>query len=130
MTDLWARDAWELADDVRAGKLSAAELLEGSLDRIEQHNEDLNAVCYLDADGARARAAEIDAEVARGEDPGPFAGVPMGVKELAQARGLPDTHASLVYKDDIAEEDCPEVARLRAGGAVITGLTTAPEFGI
>ena len=56
MTDLWARDAWELADDVRAGDLSAAELLEVSLERIEQHNEDLNAVCYLDADAARARA--------------------------------------------------------------------------
>lgn len=127
---LWERDAWELADAVRAGAQSAVELLEVSLERIAKRNDELNAVCYLDADGARERAAEIDAEVARGEDPGPFAGVPIGVKELAQARGLPNTHASLVYKDDIAEDDCPEVARLRAGGAVITGLTTAPEFGI
>ena len=73
---------------------------------------------------------EIDAEVAAGGDPGPFAGVPMGVKELAQAKGFPDTHASVMYTDRVAADDGTEVARLRAGGAVIVGLTTAPEMGI
>jgi aspartyl-tRNA(Asn)/glutamyl-tRNA(Gln) amidotransferase subunit A len=130
VADLWERDAWDLADSVRSGELTAAELLEVSLDRIAKFNGDLNAVCHLDADGARERAAEIDALVADGGDPGPFAGVPMGVKELAQARGFPDTHASVAYRDVVARDDCPEVARLRAGGAIITGLTTAPEFGI
>jgi aspartyl-tRNA(Asn)/glutamyl-tRNA(Gln) amidotransferase subunit A len=130
MTDLWARDAWELADDVRNGKLSAVELLEVSLDRVGKFNEDLNAVCYTDVDAARARAQEIDAEVAGGGDPGPFAGVPMGVKELTQAQGFPDTHASVMYRDRVAAVDGTEVARLRAGGAVIVGLTTAPEMGI
>ncbi len=111
MTDLWARDAWELADDVRKGNLSAAELLEVSLDRIEQHNEDLNAVCYLDADAARARAQEIDAEVAVGRRPGPVRRRSRsGVKELAQAKGFPDTHASVMYKDRVAAVDGTEVA--------------------
>ena len=54
----------------------------------------------------------------------------MGVKELAQAKGFPDTHASMIYADRVAAEDCTEVARLRAAGAVIVGLTTAPEIGI
>ena len=130
MTELWQRDAWEVADAVRRGELTSTELVEASLTRIAERNDELNAVCYLDPDGARARAAEVDAMVARGEDPGPFAGVPIGVKELAQAKGFPDTHASVVYRDDIAPADCPEVAGLRAAGAVITGLTTAPEFGI
>ncbi|MGZ4688324.1 MAG: amidase family protein, partial [Acidimicrobiia bacterium] len=130
MTDLWTRDAWELAEGVRAGDLSAVELLDLSLERIETYNEDLNAVCYLDADGARERAREIDRIVAGGGDPGPFAGIPMGVKELAQAKGFPDTHASVMYKDRVAAVDGAEVARLRAAGAVIVGLTTAPEFGI
>jgi aspartyl-tRNA(Asn)/glutamyl-tRNA(Gln) amidotransferase subunit A len=98
VTDLSTRDAWELADGVRKGELSAVELLDVSLERIELHNTDLNAVCYLDAEGARARATEIDAQVANGDDPGPLAGVPMGVKELAQAKGFPDTHASVIYK--------------------------------
>jgi aspartyl-tRNA(Asn)/glutamyl-tRNA(Gln) amidotransferase subunit A len=130
MTDLWARDAWELADDVRGGKLSAVELLDVSLDRLERFNDDLNAVVYTDVDAARARAQEIDAEVKAGADPGPFAGIPMGVKELTQAQGFPDTHASVMYKDRVAAVDGTEVARLRAGGAVIVGLTTAPEMGI
>lgn len=130
MTALWERDAWELADEVRAGRQSAVELVEVCLERIAARNPELNAVCHLDADGARTHAASIDRIVAGGGDPGPFAGIPIGVKELAQAKGFPDTHASLVYRDEIAREDCPEVARLRASGAVIVGLTTAPEFGI
>jgi aspartyl-tRNA(Asn)/glutamyl-tRNA(Gln) amidotransferase subunit A len=130
VTDLWARDAWELADGVRSGDLSAVELLDVSLDRIAANNEDLNAVIYLDEEGARARAREIDALVKDGVDPGPFAGVPIGVKELAQAKGFPDTRASIVYRDRVAAEDCNEVAKLRGAGAVILALTTAPEFGI
>lgn len=130
MTELWERDAWDLADAIRGGDIVAADAIETTLSRIASRNDELNAVCFIDADGARARAIEIDAMVARGEDPGPFAGVPLGVKELAQAKGFPNTHASVVYRDDIADEDCPEVARLRGAGAVVTGLTTAPEFGI
>ncbi len=129
MTELWERDAWELADGVRAGELTSSALLDLFLARIERFDPELNAMCHLDVDGARARAAAIDATVARGEDPGPWAGVPMGVKELAQVEGWPDTHASKVFADDLAAADCTEVARLRADGAVFVGLTTAPEFG-
>ena len=114
MTELWQLDAWELADGVRRGEISSVAILDESLARIADRNDELNAVCFLDADGARARAAEVDAAVARGEDPGVFAGVPLGVKELAQAKGFPDTHASVVYRDEIAPEDCPEVAGLPA----------------
>jgi aspartyl-tRNA(Asn)/glutamyl-tRNA(Gln) amidotransferase subunit A len=130
MAELWERDAWEIADDVRAGALSAVEVLDVHLDRIERLDPMLNAIAYLDADAARARAAEIDGEIAAGGDPGAFAGVPLGVKELAQVEGMPDTHASVLYRDKIAAHDCTEVERLRAAGAVIVGLTTAPEFGI
>ena len=70
MTDLWARDAWELADGVRAGDLSAVELLDVSLERIEASNEDLNAVMLPRRRRRARRASEIDAEVAAGGDPG------------------------------------------------------------
>ena len=98
MTELWERDAWELADDVRAGELKAVDLLEQFLARVERFNEELNAFCFLDVEGARACAADIDAAVARGEDPGLWAGVPMGVKELVAVEGWPDTHASMLYE--------------------------------
>lgn len=131
MTDeLWQHDAWELADQVRGGELSAGKLLELSLARIEQFDPKLNAVCFLDADRARADAERVDRSVASGDDPGAFAGIPMGVKELAQVRGWPDTHASLPYAGAVAEFDCAEVARLREAGAVLVGLTTAPEHGV
>jgi aspartyl-tRNA(Asn)/glutamyl-tRNA(Gln) amidotransferase subunit A len=129
MTELWERDAWELADGVRRGELQSADLVELFLSRVERFDSELNAFCFLDADGARARAAEIDRAVARGEDPGRWAGVPIGVKELAQVEGWPNTHASRVFEHDIAVTDCTETARLRADGAVFVGLTTSPEFG-
>jgi aspartyl-tRNA(Asn)/glutamyl-tRNA(Gln) amidotransferase subunit A len=129
VSELWERDAWELAEGVRRGELKSAELVELFLGRVEKLDPALNAFCYTDVDAARARAAEIDAAVARGEDPGPWAGVPMGVKELAQVAGWPDTHASKVFAGDVAAHDCTETARLRAAGAVFVGLTTAPEFG-
>jgi aspartyl-tRNA(Asn)/glutamyl-tRNA(Gln) amidotransferase subunit A len=129
MTELWERDAFEIADDVRAGTLRAADVLETFLGRIAQYDGELNAFGFRDFDSARARAAEVDAAVARGDDPGVWAGVPMGVKELAAVKGWPDTHASRVFENDIAERDCTEVERLRGAGAVFVGLTTSPEFG-
>jgi aspartyl-tRNA(Asn)/glutamyl-tRNA(Gln) amidotransferase subunit A len=132
MAELWELDAWELADRVRGGDLAATTLLDMSLTRIEQLNPKLNAVCFLDPERARADAERIDRRVAAGEDPGPFAGIPMGVKELAQVQGWPDTNASVPYAEAgaVAEFDCAEVARLRDAGAVPVGLTTAPEHGV
>jgi aspartyl-tRNA(Asn)/glutamyl-tRNA(Gln) amidotransferase subunit A len=129
VTELWERDAHVLADGVRSGSVAARDVLDSHLDRIERLDPHLNSVCHLDAGAARQRAEEIDAEIAAGRDPGPLAGVPIGVKELASVGGWPETHASLVYADRIATCDDTEVARLRAAGAVITGLTTASEFG-
>ena len=74
MTEVWQRDAWELADGVRSGELKAVDLLEQFLERVDRFNDELNAFCFLDVEAARARAAEIDAAVARGDDPGPWAG--------------------------------------------------------
>jgi aspartyl-tRNA(Asn)/glutamyl-tRNA(Gln) amidotransferase subunit A len=129
MSELWERDAWTLADDVRAGSLRARDVVEVHLERIERRNGELNAICNLDADGARRQADDVDGRVTAGEDPGPWAGVPIGVKELYQVEGFPDTHASLLHRDAIAGADADEIARLRAAGAVIVGLTTSPEFG-
>ena len=127
--DFVATDAWALADAVRAGELSAVELLDGYLARIASIDPSLNAVCFLDEAGARETAHQVDAAVARGADPGPLAGLPIGVKELNAVAGWPDTHASLVFAECIADVDDVETARLRAGGAVLTGLTTASEHG-
>ncbi len=129
MTEIWERDAWVLADSVRRGEQKSTELLDVFVERIEKFNPELNAFCYLDLESARARAAAVDAAVARGEDPGTWAGVPMGVKELVQVAGWPDTHGSLLHRDAIGTRDDTEPARLKAAGAILVGLTTSPEFG-
>ncbi len=122
--------ASEAADAVRRGEMSAQTLLEECLAAIDERNDVLNAFVYLDAEGARARAAEIDDQVRRGEDPGPFAGVPFGVKDLEDCAGMPTSHGSLLYKNaPPVSEDSIHVARLRAAGAVFVGKTAAPEFG-
>src|SRR2546421_9857408 len=121
MAELWEHDAFELADRVRAGELSALNLLELSLERIERFDPRLNAVCFLDPDRARADAERVDRRVAGGNEPGPFAGIPMGVKELAQVKGWPDTNASLPYAEAgaVAGVDCAEGRRPRRARAAL-----------
>jgi aspartyl-tRNA(Asn)/glutamyl-tRNA(Gln) amidotransferase subunit A len=129
LTELAARDAWAIADDVRAGRLAAREVLETHLARIEAIDPDLNAFCHVDVEGARRVAGEIDGRVRAGDDPGPLAGVPIGVKDSTDVAGMPTTHGSLVYRDHIADADDIVVARLRSAGVVVVGKTTLPEFG-
>jgi aspartyl-tRNA(Asn)/glutamyl-tRNA(Gln) amidotransferase subunit A len=113
---------------VRTGEVSASDALEASLAAIARSR--LNAVVYLDAEGARATAADVDRRVASGQDPGLLAGVPVPIKDLEDVAGMPTTHGSLVFKDNIAAADSTSTARIRAAGAVIVGKSAAPEFGL
>ena len=118
------------ADSVRAGQVSAVEVLEECLGRIEAANPKLNAFVHLDPEGARRAATAVDAAVKAGGDPGPLAGVPFGVKDLENCAGMPTSHGSLLFKGRApVAEDSVHVARLRAAGAVPVGKTAAPEFG-
>jgi aspartyl-tRNA(Asn)/glutamyl-tRNA(Gln) amidotransferase subunit A len=124
--------AVELADDVRAGRRAALDLVEECLARIEAGNDALNAFVFVDADEARAAAEAVDAAVARGEGDrlGPLAGVPFGVKDLEDCAGMPTSHGSVLYKDEPpVPSDSEHVARLRRAGAIPLGKTAAPEFG-
>lgn len=125
------RTVVEIADAVRAGDLKATEVLDESLDAIAARNRALNAFVHVDADLARRAAQAVDDAVARGDDPGPLAGVPFGVKDLEDCAGMPTSQGSLLYKGrPPATTDTVHVGRLRAAGAVPVGKTAAPEFGI
>ena len=129
-TPLWARDAWEIADGVRAGRLSAAAVVEAHLERIAQLDQPLRSFVEIDAEGAMCRAAEVDKAVVAGRDPGPLAGVPLGVKDLEDAAGLPTRRGSALFQRVApVDQDSIQVARLRAAGAVVVGKTATPEFG-
>jgi aspartyl-tRNA(Asn)/glutamyl-tRNA(Gln) amidotransferase subunit A len=122
--------AIEIAAAVRAGERTATEVLDQCLADVSAGNEALNAFVHLDEGLARDAAAAVDRRVAAGEDPGLFAGVPIGVKDLEDCAGMPTSHGSLVFKGAAPmAHDSVHVARLRAAGAVPIGKTAAPEFG-
>jgi aspartyl-tRNA(Asn)/glutamyl-tRNA(Gln) amidotransferase subunit A len=122
--------AIELAEAVRSGERSAREVVDDYLGRIDEGNAALNAFVHLDPDAARSGADDVDRRVAAGEDPGPFAGVPFGVKDLEDCAGMPTSYGSLPFMGrGPVEADSVHVARLRAAGGIPVGKTAAPEFG-
>lgn len=126
---IWQWPVTDLVTAVKSGQLRASELVETCVERIERSHDDLNAFVHTDAGQARAAAADIDSAVARGDDPGPLAGIPFGVKELEPVEGWPYTSASKVFEHRVAEYTSTQVTRLRAAGAIPIGLTAAPELG-
>ena len=119
-----------LAAMVRERDLTAVAVTEHALERIEALNPTLNAFVALDADSARAQAGAIDERLDAGADAGPLAGIPIGVKDLADAAGFQTSKGAMYTRDDPpADSDCIEVARMRAAGCVIVGKTNTPEHG-
>jgi aspartyl-tRNA(Asn)/glutamyl-tRNA(Gln) amidotransferase subunit A len=119
--DTWHGDAVGLVDAFRNGARSPVEELGATYRAIDA--SDLNAVCFTDRDAAMAAARDADVGL-------PFGGVPLGVKELNQVEGWPDTEASVPLRDRIATHTTTQVRRLvELGGAVLAGQTTSSEFG-
>jgi aspartyl-tRNA(Asn)/glutamyl-tRNA(Gln) amidotransferase subunit A len=119
-----------LAARVRSGEVSATSLIDHALGQIERHNPTINAFVAVDPEAARAAAAAVDAKVAAGVDPGPLAGIPLGVKDLEDAAGYVTTHGSATRaQGPAASADSPLVARLVAAGCVVVGKTNTPELG-
>ncbi len=110
-------------------KLSARELLESCIGRIEAVDHAVNAMPARDLDGARATAWRADEAVALGQVLGALHGLPTGIKDLEDAAGLPTTFGSPIFRDNRAAADQRSVAAIRAAGAVIVGKTNTPEFG-
>jgi len=120
----------ELAESVRKGERKAVELVDEYLGRIAEGNDRLNAFVHIDADLAHAAASAVDEAIARGDDPGPLAGVPFGVKDLEHCIGMPTTFGSVPFAGRGPEpRDSINIARLRAAGAIPVGKTASPEFG-
>ena len=123
-TSLLTHPATELAELLRSGQARSRELVEAALDRIAAM-EALNAFTLVDAEGALAAADAIQPD-----DPRPFAGVPIAIKELQPVAGQPLTMGSDLYGDYRSDADAYVVRRLREAGFVLIGRTSAPEFGI
>ncbi len=114
-------DACSLVEEFRHGRRSPLEELRATFAAIDTST--LNAFCFVPRE--QAERAAVAADVSK-----PFGGVPIGVKELTQVSGWPDTHASVPFRDGVADYTSVMVQRIRdLGGAVLAGQTTASEFG-
>jgi Asp-tRNA(Asn)/Glu-tRNA(Gln) amidotransferase A subunit family amidase len=118
----------EIAEGVRAKKLSPVEIVAEQLERIEEVQPKLNAFVHIDAEGARAQARRAEDAVRRGAELGPLHGVPITMKSCIDVAGWNCPAGSLLRKDYVAETDAALVARLRAAGAILLGNTNTPEF--
>ncbi|MDP9331844.1 MAG: Asp-tRNA(Asn)/Glu-tRNA(Gln) amidotransferase subunit GatA [Actinomycetota bacterium] len=120
--------ARRIAADVRSGARSARDVLEEHLDAISGREPDIHAFNVVLADVARGAADAVDAAVARGDDPGPLAGVPLALKDNMCTRGLPTTCSSRILEGWRPPYDATVVERVRAAGAVAIGKTNLDEF--
>lgn len=109
--------------------LSPVELMESCLKRIGEVNHAVNAMVAVDEAAARAGAKAAETAVMKGERLGALHGLPVGIKDLEETKGLRTTYGSPIFKDFVPEADCGMVANLRKAGAVVIGKTNTPEFG-
>ena len=121
--------ATEIADLIRRRETTSEEVVSGYLDRIERLNPEINAVVWLDPESTLEAARAADAALARGDEVGPFHGVPVPIKDLTPAKGQPCYFGSLGTPEEPAEESEPVVDQLLAAGFVLMGRTAAPEAG-
>ncbi len=127
MAALLYETATELATRIASKDLSAVELMQASLDRIDAVNETVNAVVSLkDREDCIADAKHADSIAPKG----PLHGLPVAIKDLANSEGLLTSMGSPIFADNIAQKDDLFVARMKAAGAIVIGKTNTPEFGL
>ncbi|WP_158810418.1 amidase [Beijerinckia sp. L45] len=127
--DICDLSATDIATKIRRKELSAVEVTEAHLQRIDALDGQLHAFCTPTPDLAREIARNIDADIMAGREVGQLAGVPLGVKDLICTAGIRTVSGSVAYKDFVPDEDDVCVERLKAAGCVILGKTNVPEFG-
>ena len=128
MSEIIYASAKSMARAIAEKEVSAVEVVEAHLARIEEVNPALNAVVMLAADRARAEAADADAALARGESKGALHGVPFTLKDSIDTEGVVTTGGTMGRKDFVPDADATVAARLRAAGGILLGKTNTPEL--
>ncbi len=128
MQDLWRLSAKDIAALIRSKKVSAKEAASAALARLDAVNPAINAVVDHRPEDVLAQAGAIDAAIARNQDAGPLAGVPVTVKVNIDQQGFATTNGLKLQRDVIAATNSPVIDNLRKAGAVILGRTNCPAF--
>ncbi|MCY4208064.1 MAG: amidase [Roseovarius sp.] len=127
MEEILEFDAARQAEMISAGEVSAEEIMSATLDRIDRVNGPLNAIVSIRDHGLLLEEARNRDNV---KSDGPLHGLPIAIKDLANAKGFPTSMGSTLFKDFAAQDDSVHVARLKAAGAIVIGKTNTPEFGL
>jgi aspartyl-tRNA(Asn)/glutamyl-tRNA(Gln) amidotransferase subunit A len=128
MTDLTRATASETAAAIASGEVSAVEVAQAHLDRIEAIDEKVHAFLHVDTEGALRAARAVDERRAEGEELGPLAGVPLALKDVFTTKGIPTTCGSKILEGWVPPYDATLTARLKNAGIVILGKTNMDEF--
>ena len=128
MSEYWQLNASDIRSLVAGGEISAREITRSVLARIESVNASVNAIVQEMPDEALAAAAAIDDGIAKGEDPGILAGVPVTIKVNVDQAGFATTNGLRSLANHVAREDNPVVSNLKRAGAIIVGRTNTPAF--
>jgi len=121
--------AVELRRLIGTRQISPVELMQACIDRIERINPAINAICATDFEEARAGAKQAEAAVMRGDALGPLHGLPLGVKDLQDTKGLLTTYGNIGLRGNIPKADNSLITRLRLAGAIVTAKTNVPDMG-
>ncbi|MFJ5956507.1 amidase [Paenarthrobacter sp. NPDC092416] len=128
MTEPWELGIAEAAGRLRRTELSAVELFDSVLDRLHDTEDYAHAWAFVDESGGREAARRADEQAARGHFCGGLHGIPLGVKDVIDVRGMPSQGGSESLRGNIAKDDAGVVHQLRASGAVILGKLQTHEF--
>jgi aspartyl-tRNA(Asn)/glutamyl-tRNA(Gln) amidotransferase subunit A len=118
----------QAADLIRTRQLSPVELVEDRLERIEKLDGQLNSFIRVLADEARSAAQAAESEIAAGGYKGPLHGIPLGLKDIYETKGIPTTGHSKVMQDYVPAADAFTVLKLKQAGAVVMGKLATHEF--
>jgi Asp-tRNA(Asn)/Glu-tRNA(Gln) amidotransferase A subunit family amidase len=128
MNEIIFLPAVAMAERIRERKISPVELVEAHLAQIEKLNPQLNAFVHVDASSARRAAQTAEAAVMQGNPLGPLHGIPVSIKRSFEVSGMRCESGTLLRAGYVPTQDAPLVARLRAAGAIVLGVTNTPEL--
>lgn len=129
VSDINSLSAIELRQKIGSKQVSPVEVMKAFITRIERINPAINAVCATDFDRSIESARQAETAVMKGEPLGPLHGLPLGVKDLQDTKGLLTTFGNIQYRNNIPSKDNAMVARLRQAGAIVTAKTNVPDMG-